>query len=342
MAAKLKVILSLLLLLLTSCVLPSNKSPDLVIHEYLLVGPPDISTEMLSFRFANGDQKEILARTATYRDARQQIAEYNNKLLNDFGYRLGDYQGKDYSEAGRYFNIYRGENLIATSVVFMSPLSVNASKTDFLGFVDLWDGNTYIFTREGLEKRIWPPEKEPYAYLGNKVLSVEFASFEHQKSLAKIYLDDNLVYQSEIHNVSTYGSQDGPWVYDGHWAIVLLDAQKDERGDWKLVNRLVQDGQDLNAKYDYEQSFQFAVLGGHPFYFFQKEGKINISFNEQQFTQGYDEIPHYNCCSPALLNPGISMNMIWFFARRGADWYYVEAYVPMEKANSGSIRRKRI
>jgi hypothetical protein len=187
MAVRIKAILSILLSMLTSCALPSHQSPELMIHEYLLVGSPDISTDMLNFRFAKGAQKEILAHTEAYRDTRNQIAEYNSRALEPFGYHLGDYQGNDYSEVGRYFNIYHGEKLIAANVDFVSPISINTMKTDFLGLVDLWDGNTYVFTRDRFEKRIWPPGREPYAYVGNQVLSLEFVSLEHQKSSARIF-----------------------------------------------------------------------------------------------------------------------------------------------------------
>jgi hypothetical protein len=102
----------------------------------------------------------------------------------------------------------------------------------------------------------------------------------------------------------------------------------DAQAGWQMLSRVVQDGKDLNTALGYQQSFQFAVLDGKPFYFFQKASKIGISFGDRQFAEAYDEVPHYQCCTGSLLNPGISMNMVWFFARRGAHWYYVQAYVP--------------
>ncbi len=315
--------------ILTACTaLSPAKPPELVINEYLLVGGPDISTDQLKFHFANDDQEEILASTESYRDYQKQIAEHNNRVLAPFGYRQEDYQQDNgFGYSFWYSNIYHSDEKIVNGALFVSPVSVNASGTDFITEVETFDG-TYMLTSDRFEKRPWPPEREPYAYVGDQLLSIEFTGIAHQQSLAKVSLDDNLVYQSEIHNVSTYGDKDGPWVYKGHWAVVLLDAEKDDNGDWKMVNRVVQDGKDLNTEKDYKQSFQFAVLDERPFYFFQKDGKIGISFDGQEFFQGYDEVPHYNCCSPALLNPAFSMNMIWFFAHRDDHWYYVEAYVP--------------
>ncbi len=130
--------------------------------------------------------------------------------------------------------------------------------------------------------------------------------------------------------MSTYEFFDGPWTYNGHWALVLLDAKPDAAQGPAPYDRLIVDGQDINSAKGYEQSFQFALLDGRPFYFYQKGGKIGVSFDGQEMAQNYDEIPHYQCCTPALLNPGKSMNMVWFFARRGNNWYYVEAYIPQQ------------
>lgn len=320
-------------LLLAGCLpLSSTQKPQaLVINEYLLSAPPDISRERLVFHFTEGDQKEILARTEDYRDSRTQINEYNRLALAPFGYTLEGYHRSDGGFPHSYSFIYHGDEMIARGVMYMPPISVNASGTDFIGVVELSeDGRTYILTRNSFEKRPWPPEREPYVYVGDQFLFIESTTTAHQQGVISIYLDDRLVYQVEIHPVSTYATFDGPWSYDKHWALVLLDAKLDNQGNWEMVNRVVMDGQDLNTAKGYEQSFQFTVLDNRPFYFYQKSGKIDISFDGQDIAKDYDEIPHYSCCSPGLLNPGISMNMIWFFARRGKDWYYIEAYVPIE------------
>lgn len=322
----------ILFAILTGCA-PSSPLPApqaLVVNEYLLVGGPNISTEQLVFHFANGDQKEILARTETYRDYSKQIAEYNNKVLKRFDYRQEDYQRDDngYGYLFWHSNIYHGGEKIISGALFVKPVSVNASNTDFITEVETFDG-TYLLTSDSYEERPWPPGREPYAYVGDQLLFIESTSTAHQQGLISVYLDDKLAYQTEMHPVSTYGTLDGPWSYNGHWAFVLLDAKLDDNQEnWKMINRVVQDGQDLNTIKGYEQSFQFAVLNERPFFFYQKNGKIGISFDGQEMAANYDEIPHYNCCSPALLNPRVSMNMVWFFAKRGDDWYYVEAYVP--------------
>ncbi len=314
--------LSLCLLLVASCAPAARRG--LVIDEYLLSAPPDFSSDQLVFHFASGDQAQILAKTASYKDFHQQYKDYSRQVLAPFGYLL-----KDQSEpAGAgYFSIYHGDQLIAKDVMYMRPLSVNASKTEFIGMADRSDG-TYLFTRDRFENRHWLVGRDPYAYVGNKLLSVELAFLSPGVSNVVIYLDNIPVYQTRYNSISTYEFFEGPWAYDGHWALVLLDATGSLEQGWTELDRLIQDGQDINSVKGYEQTFQFALLDGRPFYFYQKSGKIGVSFGGQEIAKDYDEIPHYLCCMEGLLNPGNSMNMVWFFARRASDWYYVEAYIP--------------
>jgi hypothetical protein len=321
------------LFLLAAC-LPletAQVQKELVVNEYRLSSPPDYSTERLVFHFVSGDQEAILAETETYRDYQKQIGEYNNRLLMPLGYHQEDYQKEQFEGSGYFFwysDIYRGDEKIVDGALFIGPISVNASGTDFIGNVMTYDGD-YVLTRGGYAKRPWPAGRAPYLFAGDQLLSIERTSPAHQEILVSLYLDDELAYQSSmLSGAATYGDMDGPWSYGGHWAIVLLDGKRKEDGQIAPMNRVVIDGQDINTLHNYEQSFQFAVLDERPFYFYQREGRIGISFDGQEFAREYDEIPHYRCCSPALLNPHISMNMVRFFARRGEEWYYVEAYLP--------------
>lgn len=316
--------LFLCILLISACGPAAH--PRLVIDEHLLTAPPDLSTDQLVFHFASGDQEQLLAKTAAYRDFRKQYEDYNRQALALFGYSL-----KDQAEpaGANYVSIYHGDELVARDVMFMAPISVSASKTEFLGFAVL-PNDVYTFARDGLTILPRPPGREVRGYVGDKLLYTELSDVSHGISGLRVYLGNQSIYDTEFNNISTYGSFDGPWTYGSHWALVLLDAKMDAAQGPAEYDRLILDGQDVNSDKGYEQSFQFAVLEGRPFYFYQKSSKIGISFDGQEIAKNYDEIPHYQCCTPALLNPGKSMNMVWFFARRGNDWYYVEAYIPSE------------
>jgi hypothetical protein len=301
---------------------PGAKS-RLVIEEHLLTAAPDLSTDRLAYHFASGDQDAALAKTAAYRDFRKQYEDCNKGALAPFGYTL-----KDQAEpAGAgYFSIYHGDRLVAKDVLFMPPVSVNASKSDFIGLPGLSDG-TYQFTKERFEVLPFDATRKPYGYVGDKLLSAEISDAGGGASRLRVYLGEQMVYETEFNYVSTYAPMDGLATFGGHWGLALLDAKVDTAQGPQEYDRVILDGKDINSVKGYEQSFEFGVLDGSPFYFYQKGGKIGISFDGQEMAKGYDEVPHYQCCMPSLLNPGRSMNAVWFFARRGSEWYYVEAYV---------------
>jgi len=58
-----------------------------------------------------------------------------------------------------------------------------------------------------------------------------------------------------------------------------------------------------------------------------------------------DEVVHYKCCEPAHFNPDGSKNMVWFHARKGGYWYYVEAGVfadtTSQPTSTGGARAER-
>jgi hypothetical protein len=314
-------------------IFPPTSIPEasgLVINEYLLDAPPDYSTERLKFVFANDDKEEVLAATENYRDFHRQILARNNEILQKFNYRQGGFKKEQYAGTGYffwYYNLYHGSEKIISDAWFVESVSVNASGTNFITYVSAVGGD-YVLTADGLEKRVWHQGRQPYVYVGDQLLYIEEISTAHQQGIISAYLDDRLAYETEMRPVSTYATFLGPWSYGEHWSLALLDAAKDAQNNWQPKERVILDGQDMNEQKGYEQSFQFSLVDGRPFYFYQRNGKIGISFDGVEIPKEYDEIPHYKCCSSALLNPGASMRMVWFFAHRGGEWFYVEAYVP--------------
>jgi hypothetical protein len=323
-----KYLLPAILALAAACS-PSPAANDLVIHEYRLAYGPSVATDSLVFKFASGDQGKILAETAKYRDYASQAYEYNRSILARFGYTLERHECEDLAGSNPCYSVSGGWQE-AHDLLFIKPISVNASGTNFIGLAMALDG-TYVLTKDLVILKLHrdPAQRAPYLYVGDRLLSMETGDMLDGRQKVSVYLDDAPAFEADIlPAIAPYGLTDGPWSWDDHWALALLDGKQDAQGGIEPVNRLIVDGADLNALKGYEQSYGFAVLGGRPFYFYQREGKIGISFAGHEFARNYEEIPHYECCSGSLENPGYSMNMAWFFARRGEDWYYVEAYVP--------------
>jgi formylglycine-generating enzyme required for sulfatase activity/heat shock protein HslJ len=150
----------------------------------------------------------------------------------------------------------------------------------------------------------------------------------------QVTLDNRLVYGT-LTRPCAYTELKGGWGYDGHWVIELGLPEQDSIFPTK--GQIVQDAQDLNAACGYDESYNFALLGGRPFYFYQKEGGSGIFYDGQELPLPYDEIPHYLCCSAGATNPETFPNMVRFFGRRGEQWYYVEAYVPFDEAQKARL-----
>jgi hypothetical protein len=114
----------------------------------------------------------------------------------------------------------------------------------------------------------------------------------------------------------------GLWTYDDHWVLETAYISPES-----FSGNLTLDGSLPNPAMGYEQVFDFQLMHTRPFYFFQKDGRIGLSYDGQAAAASYDEVPHYQCCSASVLNPLHAEDMVAFFARRGSTWYYVEAGV---------------
>ncbi len=79
------------------------------------------------------------------------------------------------------------------------------------------------------------------------------------------------------------------------------------------------DGELLNEKYGYDAAFEFQILAGKPFFFFESEGKFGISYDWQEYELPVESIIHYTCCSGAANNPLHFENLVAFVTSRGGQ-----------------------
>jgi len=135
------------------------------------------------------------------------------------------------------------------------------------------------------------------------------------------------VYKVVVGSASPISALWGLWAYDGHWAVETALISNQQSGDeiaTTATGQVAVDGKSLNDQLGYEEAFGFQTLGGKPFYFFKRQGKIEANYAGVDIALGYDEIPHYNCCSAATLNPRIYLSLVTFLGRKGDTWYYGE------------------
>lgn len=100
------------------------------------------------------------------------------------------------------------------------------------------------------------------------------------------------------------------YTWNGHWVLEASDF-------------VIQDGENLNKKLEYQQIFNWGLVQHNPIYFFRKGSKVGISFNGYILPLQYDDVWHGQCCGGGAYNPGIGANYIHFFGKRDGVWYHV-------------------
>lgn len=136
--------------------------------------------------------------------------------------------------------------------------------------------------------------------------------------------DGQEIYKIDAGHASPVSALRGIWAYDTHW-VLETNYYTD---DTPFNGKITQDGVSLNDANGYEEAFNFQTINGRPFYFFQKDGLINASYDGQLISLDYEKIPHYACCSGGETNPRIWKNMVAFFGVRGKEWYFFQIGTP--------------
>jgi hypothetical protein len=148
-----------------------------------------------------------------------------------------------------------------------------------------------------------------------------------QKVTVQVSQDGQVIFSIPAGDGSPINNLRGLWTYSNHWVLeiarVTLDASSNEVS-LEPVGQIIQDGELLNERYGYDHAFGFQLMKGKPFFFFKRQDKIGVSYDGHEVFLGYTQVPHYQCCSGAELNPRIAQNMVAFFAQRDGKWNYVE------------------
>jgi hypothetical protein len=116
----------------------------------------------------------------------------------------------------------------------------------------------------------------------------------------------------------------GLWSIENHWFAEMITAWDYSSFRSFTKGDIFTDGKSMNETHGYTESFGFQLLHVKPFYFFEKDARIGVSYNGQEIPLDFDRVPHHGCCSAGLLNPKTYENMVGFFAVRGDKWFYVE------------------
>jgi len=200
------------------------------------------------------------------------------------------------------------------------------------------------FSAEEILKKY--PHKEPKKNIVKR--DTDFSSFIGQDRLAAkadcMYDDDEncskFIVKLNRNNTEIFSILAGDnspidpiralWTYRNHWFLEVARTINREviEGNAHHVytdvkGELIQDGDSINKRYGYQETFGSQLLNDNPFYFFMKNGRVGISFDGQETILDYNDVSHYRCCSYSVFNPKGFRNMVSFYGKKGDKWYYV-------------------
>ncbi|MCX7608103.1 MAG: hypothetical protein N2049_02640 [Anaerolineales bacterium] len=169
------------------------------------------------------------------------------------------------------------------------------------------------------------------ARMGEDVLVATPTLVEPDLWFAILTRNGEEIYRVRIGQPALWSEVRALWVWDNHWALeTILHDWQAEDGHWTFLRGQISlDGKLMNEIYNYDEAFDFSLVGGKPFFFWQKGDQVGIWYDGQEILLGYEEVPHYFCCSAGTKNPAATMDLVTFFGRRGEQWYYVEVSLPM-------------
>jgi hypothetical protein len=267
------------------------------------------------FEYTDRLGEQLLTRIEGLRAfADEQELARSNAALATFGYQLEARFDAEWDRA--FYDLLReGEaEPILAGLSQVWPVSVNTSGTDFSLAAENAPNAFPLYLQVRADGvHAWDAEQSnwlPPAYVGDALACVTFTGFP------------TLTYQVELSGEAVYSSTavalgaDMPMrsftAWDGHWVLEVYD-------------QLIMDGQDLGQTLGHNAAFGFSLIRGQPFYFFEQEDNVRMSYGGRTLPHVYDRVFHNQCCEAAIHNVETLGDAVLFHALWDGTWYLVEA-----------------
>ena len=110
----------------------------------------------------------------------------------------------------------------------------------------------------------------------------------------------------------------------GNYAHTKLSI-KDTNWILEYSDDIIVNGISIKEKNGYSKTFDYCYINDKPFYFYEKDSLVYISYDNKTLPYSYKEVFHYGCCAYFALNLETYKNMIWFHAQKeDGNWCYIE------------------
>ena len=147
--------------------------------------------------------------------------------------------------------------------------------------------------------------------------------FDDNKATVIVQLAGKEVLTIDCGEISPINNLRGKWVSGDDWYVEIAHVETESE---KLISigDIYKNGKSLDEDKGYDESFDFQILNGKPFYFFSKDGKIGFSYAGSETKLDFDGVGHHLCCSAGTGNPRHYPQMVSFKSWKGDDRFYVE------------------
>lgn len=110
-----------------------------------------------------------------------------------------------------------------------------------------------------------------------------------------------------------------------------MSVFEDPYGRPYALGNIVWNGESLNNKFGYQESFGLSAINGRILYFFRRNDRIGISYDGNEYNLDYESVVHYACCeigpsiNPAGIGAGLDreQNLSFFAQRNGINYFVV-------------------
>jgi hypothetical protein len=217
----------------------------------------------------------------------------------------------------------------ASGLVIITHQIVGEPALDPLNFVTV-QGETYTYQDMGQGEFFTFNWNETFPMgmwlmLGDdKLMASEYYSSDGLQGWVTLTRNGQEIYHIDTGKGSPISAIQGLWTYDDRWVLETNHYEDDHPFNGKIT----QDGVVLNDRYGYDEAFGFQTIKGRPLYFFKQDGEIDAWYDGKIIRLGYEDIPHYGCCSSGELNPHLWTEMVAFFGIRSGTWYFVQIGTP--------------
>jgi hypothetical protein len=189
----------------------------------------------------------------------------------------------------------------------------------------------WVMKRHEIERKDLVKYQDGPLFQG-KVLSAG-TTIDYTDAAVEVRLDDEVVLSVPVGDLTHSAYMDlvsGVWVHAEHWYMEMAHVEHEIEGNI-ITNttrgEIFRSGESLSQLFGYDETFDFQILAGEPFYFFRKGEQIGLNYAGEEVLLGFDEVARHYCCGFGIYNPRHYENMTAFFASREGERYYVEAGV---------------